>query len=115
MNDSRMVMLGVVDAEPGGGGCHLHRVHNPSVATLVLHYVFPVELQTFANADDELTSVTDSETVLICPTGKLNVDSYIAYLLGKGSPLPVRVGRETKDLAAEAVRRYEAARAAARA
>lgn len=127
----QMVMLGAITAEPGGQGCALHKVHNPSVTTLLVHQVFPVDLQVKArDADAVLDEVCahgrhdcddcpskasdyDHETVFVCPTGKMNVDAYISYLLGEGDPLPVRVGPETKALASEGVRRYEAARHAA--
>ncbi len=110
----QMVMHSAIEAEPGGKGCVLHQVHNPSVAALFLHQVFPVDLQIKSQAshhdDPEDIGVFDHEQVLICPTGKMNVDAYISYLLGEGDSLPIRVGKETKALANQAVSRFEAAR-----
>lgn len=121
---AQMVMLGALAALPDENECHLHKVHNPSVSTLLVHHIFPVDLQvriqaTLASRAEDpdmvlFSGVADDETVLICPTGKMNVDAYIGYLLGEEKPLPVRVGPETKALAAEGVRRYEAALHAAR-
>ncbi|MDP9011115.1 MAG: hypothetical protein M3O41_00400 [Pseudomonadota bacterium] len=114
----QMAMYGIVAAEPGGQGCAIHKVHNPSVTTLVVHNLFPTDLQIMAQGanpydDSAIDVAVEVEQVLLCPTGKLNVDAYISYLLGEGDPLPVRVGKETKALANEAVNRYEAARHAA--
>lgn len=77
------------------GGCVLHKTHVPRPLELHKHHVYPVGIAR------ENGWPTVLETVLVCPTGHVNVHNHIARLL-KGGAIPGRHGK-TVEYAEKAV------------
>jgi len=89
-----------------GGACVLHGTHSPRNVISELHHVFPVYLQAKVWPDGK---VRDPEKRPICSTSHNTVHYGLSYVLEHGT-WPTDCARgSAHDLAAEGLRRYQAA------